>query len=105
MIIDMLYKPFRSAPNAHPSCGDSLEIIAELPAESGDLIFADPPYGMSNDGTSVQTGKRVFVNKGEWACNRGVARYFEFHNAWTKACQLALKSNGTLWLLRTINAV
>lgn len=29
-------------------------------------IFADPPYFLSNGGISVQSGKIVSVNKGDW---------------------------------------
>jgi len=105
MIIDMPYKPFHSVPNAHLFCGDSLEIMAELPAESVDLIFADPPYGMSNDGMSLHAGKRVSVNKGEWDRSRGAARDFEFHSAWIKACRRLLKPNGALWLSGTYHSI
>ena len=38
--------------------GDCLEVMAALPAESVDLIFADPPYFLSNDIT-CQAGKMV----------------------------------------------
>ena len=30
------------------------------------MIFADPPYFLSNGGISVQSGKQVFVKKGYW---------------------------------------
>lgn len=45
---------------------DSLELMALLPDNSIDMIFADPPYMLSNDGISCQAGKMVKVNKGEW---------------------------------------
>ena len=31
-----------------------------------DMIFADPPYFLSNGGISLQSGKVVCVDKGEW---------------------------------------
>lgn len=34
--------------------------------ESVDMIFADPPYFLSNDGITCQGGKMVSVNKGSW---------------------------------------
>ena len=37
----------------------------------GDMIFADPPYFLSNGGISVQSGKVVCVDKGEW--DKGIA--------------------------------
>jgi site-specific DNA-methyltransferase (adenine-specific) len=46
--------------------GDCLEILAALPAASVDLIFADPPYFLSNDGITCHAGRMVSVNKGAW---------------------------------------
>ena len=39
--------------------GDVVEVLNNLPKESVDLIFADPPYNLSNDGFTCHTGKRV----------------------------------------------
>jgi len=103
--LKMLTKPFYSVANAHLFYGDALEIVPEMPAESVDLIFADPPYGMSNDGMSLHAGKRVSVNKGEWDRSRGVKLDFEFHQAWIKACRRVLKPNGALWLSGTYHSI
>ena len=46
--------------------GNSLELLDSIPKESVDLIFADPPYNLSNGGFTVNAGKRVSVNKGDW---------------------------------------
>ena len=62
--------------------GDAVEVMGTIPGESIDMIFADPPYGLSNDGMSVHAGKRVSVNKGEWDRSRGVEADFEFHKEW-----------------------
>lgn len=51
--------------------GDCLEILAAIPADCVDLIFADPPYFLSNDGITCHAGKMVSVNKGEWDRSRG----------------------------------
>ena len=45
--------------------GDTFEILPKFTNEF-DLIFADPPYFLSNDGLSIQSGKIVSVNKGMW---------------------------------------
>lgn len=45
--------------------GDCNEILPQF-ENKFDLIFADPPYFLSNDGLSIQSGKIVSVNKGEW---------------------------------------
>ena len=36
--------------------GDCLDILAAIPAESVDLIFADPPYFLSNGGITCHAG-------------------------------------------------
>ena len=45
---------------------DCLQILAALPADCVDLIFADPPYFLSNGGITCQNGRMVSVNKGAW---------------------------------------
>lgn len=43
------------------------------------MVFADPPYMLSNGGISCQNGKMVSVNKGAWDKSRGITEDFEFH--------------------------
>src|SRR2546430_4747138 len=51
--------------------GDCLEILAAIPESSVDLIFADPPYFLSNGGITCHAGKMVSVHKGDWDKSRG----------------------------------
>jgi site-specific DNA-methyltransferase (adenine-specific) len=44
--------------------GDCREILAAMPAESVDLIFADPPYFLSNGGITCHASCMVIVNEG-----------------------------------------
>ncbi len=46
--------------------GDCLKILSLLKENSVDMIFADPPYNLSNGGISVRAGRMVSVNKGDW---------------------------------------
>lgn len=85
--------------------GDSTEIMNNMAEESVDMIFADPPYNLSNDGFSVQSGKRVSVNKGDWDVSRGPELDFEFHMNWIGACQRILKPNGTIWISGTYHSI
>ena len=85
--------------------GDCLEILAKIPKESVDLIFADPPYNLSNNGFTVQSGRRVSVNKGSWDASKGVSADFEFHQAWIQACRRVLKTNGTIWISGTYHSI
>ena len=45
---------------------DTFEVLSKMTPESIDLIFADPPYFLSNGGISCSGGKAVRVDKGEW---------------------------------------
>lgn len=51
--------------------GDSFKLLKEFDFKF-DMIFADPPYFLSNGGISLQSGKVVSVDKGEWTrvCRR-----------------------------------
>ena len=46
--------------------GDCTNILNKATPESVDMIFADPPYMLSNGGITCQAGKVVSVNKGAW---------------------------------------
>ena len=51
------------------------------------MIFADPPYNLSNGGFSCHAGKRVSVNKGKWDKSKGIDEDFEFHYKWIDLCK------------------
>jgi site-specific DNA-methyltransferase (adenine-specific) len=84
---------------------DCLEILAAVPENCVDLIFADPPYFLSNDGITCHAGKMVSVNKGEWDRSRGPDATHEFNRAWLAACQRVLKPNGTIWVSGTSHVI
>jgi site-specific DNA-methyltransferase (adenine-specific) len=70
-----------------------------------DMIFADPPYFLSNGGISVQSGKVVCVDKGEWD-KGGTADYInEFNHQWLSLCREKLKDNGTIWISGTYHNI
>ncbi|HEY6107122.1 MAG TPA: DNA methyltransferase [Anaeromyxobacteraceae bacterium] len=85
--------------------GDSLELLEKLPPRSVDLIFADPPYHLSNGGSTCQSGRRVRVNKGGWDASRGVAEDHAFQREWLGACRRVLKPSGTIWVSGTQHVI
>ena len=85
--------------------GDCLEILAAIPENCVDLIFADPPYFLSNDGITCHAGRMVSVNKGEWDRSRGPDANHDFNRAWLAACQRVLKPNGTIWVSGTAHII
>jgi site-specific DNA-methyltransferase (adenine-specific) len=102
-----MIEPFyRSADDAWTLyAGDTLELLPQLPEQSVDLIFADPPYYLSNGGTTCHAGQRVAVHKGDWDRSAGVASDHEFHLRWLGACQRLLKPSGTIWISGTHHAI
>ncbi len=84
---------------------DSLNILAELPENSIDMIFADPPYNLSNGGFTVHAGKMVSVNKGDWDKSKGFKDDYDFHYKWLEACRRVLKPEGTLWVSGTYHSI
>src|SRR6266567_1286094 len=85
--------------------GDCLEILAQIPESSVDLVFADPPYFLSNGGITCHAGKMVSVNKGEWDKSRGPDANHDFNRAWLAACQRVLKPNGGIWVSGTSHVI
>jgi len=85
--------------------GDCLEVLNSLPENSVDLIFADPPYFLSNGGISCKAGKMVSVNKGDWDKSKGLESDFEFNITWIKACKRILKDNGSIWISGTLHNI
>ncbi len=85
--------------------GNSLELLEKLPPRSVDLVFADPPYHLSNGGSTCQSGRRVPVDKGGWDASRGVAEDHAFQRAWLGACRRVLKPSGTIWVSGTQHVI
>lgn len=70
-----------------------------------DMIFADPPYFLSNNGLSIQSGKIVSVNKGDWDKSAGLENDNEFNRNWLTQCREVLKENGTIWISGTMHNI
>jgi site-specific DNA-methyltransferase (adenine-specific) len=77
----------------------------ELPSSSVDMVFADPPYFLSNDGRSINSGKIVSVNKGEWDKRKNYDDINRFTFEWLKCCYRVLKSSGTIWVSGTMHNI
>jgi site-specific DNA-methyltransferase (adenine-specific) len=84
---------------------DCLELLARIPENSVDMIFADPPYRLSNGGFTCHNGAMVSVNKGAWDQSRGFENDAAFHNAWIAGCRRILKPGGTIWVSGTYHSI
>jgi site-specific DNA-methyltransferase (adenine-specific) len=92
-----------------PACrvlvGDAVEVLSTLPSDSVDLIFADPPYNLSNGGFTCHAGRAVSVNKGTWDKSHGFVNDVTFHRNWISACQRVLKPEGSIWISGTYHSI
>lgn len=80
-------------------------VISRHPEGCFDMIFADPPYFLSNGGITCHAGQMVSVDKGEWDRSKGPDQDHEFNRTWLGLCQRALKPNGTLWVSGTSHVI
>ncbi|OGO22931.1 MAG: hypothetical protein A2144_02610 [Chloroflexi bacterium RBG_16_50_9] len=85
--------------------GDCLNILPQLPRNSVDMIFADPPYFLSNGGITCHAGRMVSVNKGEWDVSQGIEENHKFNLAWLRECQQVLTKNGVIWVSGTNHVI
>ncbi|MFW9821125.1 MAG: DNA-methyltransferase [Candidatus Thorarchaeota archaeon] len=85
--------------------GDALDILDQFESNKFDLIYADPPYFLSNDGITCSSGRMVSVNKGEWDKSKGLEEDIKFTDNWLKSCRRVLKSNGSIWISGTLHII
>nr|WP_190325574.1 site-specific DNA-methyltransferase [Salipiger aestuarii] len=80
--------------------GDCIERMNSLPAESVDLIFADPPYNLQLRGDLHRPdNSRVDAVDDHWDQFSSFAVYDKFTREWLAAAKRLLKPNGALWVI------
>lgn len=84
--------------------GDCIKLLSQFNFKF-DMIFADPPYFLSNNGISIQSGKIVSVNKGEWDKGGTLEFVNKFNLQWIGLCREKLKDNGTIWVSGTYHNI
>lgn len=84
--------------------GDCTELLPQFDFKF-DMVFADPPYFLSNGGISVQSGRVVCVDKGEWDKGRSQEEIDLFNERWIAACREKMKDNATIWISGTYHNI
>jgi site-specific DNA-methyltransferase (adenine-specific) len=98
-------KPYFAADGFVLYHADAVEFMESLPDASVDLIFADPPYRLSNGGFTCHAGRRVPVDKGSWDESRGPEEDFSGHLAWIRASRRILAQGGSIWISGTYHSI
>ncbi len=84
--------------------GDCTELLPQFRFQF-DMIFADPPYFLSNGGISYQSGRVVCVDKGDWDKLGGQESVDSFNMKWLSVCREKLKEQGTIWISGTYHNI
>lgn len=84
---------------------DVLAVMRQLPGESIPLIVADPPYFLSNGGTTVRSGEQVCVDKGIWDTSNGLEADHAYNTAWMTEALRVLSPGGSMWVSGTMHNI
>jgi len=84
--------------------GDTMELLPKI-NHKFDMIFADPPYFLSNNGLSIQSGQVVSVNKGKWDKSHGFDYINNFNRKWLKEVRELMKEDATIWISGTMHNI
>lgn len=79
---------------------DVFEVLPNFEFEF-DMVFADPPYFLSNDGQTIKNGKITSVNKGRWDKSHGFEELNKFNKKWLSLVRDKMKPNATIWISGT----
>lgn len=85
--------------------GNSIKLMKQIKEKSIDMIFADPPYFLSNDGITCKSGEMVSVNKGDWDKKDNIEEIHDFNKAWIKEAKRILTEDGTIWVSGTYHNI
>ena len=101
-----MIKPYYRSPNHTFNLlhGDTFELLPQFTFKF-DMIFADPPYFLSSGGISIQSGKVVSVDKGNWDKSMSQEEINNFNMRWLSLCREKLKGNGTIWISGTYHNI
>lgn len=85
--------------------GNCLDILDTIEKKSIDMIFADPPYFLSNGGITCKSGKIDKVDKGNWDKVDTFKEKYNFNKQWILKCKDILKDNGTIWICGSMHNI
>lgn len=101
----MILKPYFKNDNFELILNDANKVMSKLPSQSIDMIFADPPYFLSGDGVTCQSGEMVSVKKAKWDEKITIQERLKFDRKWIKKAYQILNDNGTIWISGTLHSI
>lgn len=105
MIGDIPLEPYYRDDDNALFLADCMDLMAAMPAESVDMVFADPPYFLSGGGISNSGGKMVSVDKGDWDKPLPVEDKHKFNRRWLRRVHRILAPNGTVWVSGSLHNI
>jgi site-specific DNA-methyltransferase (adenine-specific) len=84
--------------------GDSIELLPKFEYKF-DMVFADPPYFLSNNGLTIKNGKVTSVNKANWDTSPGIYQINEFNLKWLSFVRDKMNDNATIWISGTMHNI
>ena len=84
--------------------GNTIDLLPKI-NHRFDMVFADPPYFLSNDGLSIQNGQIVSVNKGKWDKFKDYNSVNDFNRKWLKEVRKKMKEDATIWVSGTMHNI
>ena len=85
--------------------GDTFTLMKKIKPGTVNMIFADPPYFLSNDGITCRGGAMVSVNKGDWDRGFSVDEKNVFNRKWIHLAETLLAPGGTIWISGTLHNI
>ena len=84
--------------------GDTMELLPQFHRKF-DMVFADPPYFLSNGGLTINNGEIVSVNKGDWDKSKGIVFVNDFNRQWLTLVREVMKDDATIWVSGTMHNI
>ncbi|MGL2964830.1 site-specific DNA-methyltransferase [Flavobacterium sp. RSB2_4_14] len=86
--------------------GDCVALLKQIPDNSVDLIFADPPYNLQLNGELTRPNQtKVDAVNDEWDKFASMEIYDKFTNDWLRECRRVLKNTGSIWVIGTYHNI
>ena len=81
-------------------CGETIEELKKIPADSVDLIFADPPYNLQLEGELQRPdNSTVAAVNDDWDQFSSFATYDKFCEKWLSELKRIVKPSGSIWVI------